>query len=207
VLQYAPALCTDGTFSCPTKASWTYFTLHGLWPERSDGTYPQTCSNQKYDPSAVSSILPRLEKFWVSLNGPSQTFWAHEYEKHGTCAEDVFPDQLAFMNGTLAIRDRFDLTPALAAAGIMPSATKGFSPAALQAAATAAFGFPVLPSCDKEGNIDGVVVCVSKQGAAQSCGSVKYGSCAANTLYLLPAEQAAARGGAAGGGDGVKAKQ
>jgi len=149
---------------------------------------PSSCTNQKFDPNAIAPILPAMNKFWVSLNGPSQSFWAHEYEKHGTCAEDVFPTTLAYMNGTLALRARYDLTPALAAAGIVPSATKGFSPAALQAAATAAFGFPVLPSCDKEGNLDGVVVCVSKALKAQSCGSVKYGSCSANTLYLLPAE-------------------
>jgi ribonuclease T2 len=115
-------------------------------------------------------------------------FCRHEYEKHGTCAEDVFPTMLGFMNGTLALRDKFDLTPALAAAGITPSTTKGFTPAALQAAAKAAFGFGVLPSCDKDGNIDGVVVCVGKDLAAQDCGSVKYGSCSADTLYLLPAE-------------------
>lgn len=104
-------------------------------------------------PAPLTARAARPRRYWVSLNGPSQTFWAHEYEKHGTCAEDVFRDQLSFMNGTLALRSAYDLTPALAAAGITPSATKGFSPAALQAAATAAFGFPVLPSCDKDGNI------------------------------------------------------
>ena len=76
VLQYAPALC-GSQFKCPSPATWTYFTLHGLWPERSDGTYPQTCSNQKFDPSAVQSIQPQLEKYWISLNGPSETFWSH----------------------------------------------------------------------------------------------------------------------------------
>ena len=68
VLQYAPALCTDGTFHCPTKANWTYFTLHGLWPEKADGTYPSSCTNEKFDPTVIKGILPQLNKC-VFLDG------------------------------------------------------------------------------------------------------------------------------------------
>ena len=183
---------------CPAPAAWTYFTLHGLWPERSDGTYPQTCTNTKFDPNAVAPILPELEKFWPSLNGPSPTFWSHEFEKHGTCATDVYPTELGYMNGTLSLRAKFDVTAALAAAGITPSATAGFAKAQLQAAVTKAFGFPILPACDSAGAPHGAGVCVSKSGAAQSCGSVTYGACKASTLYLLPAQQAAGEGLEAG---------
>ena len=193
VLQYAPALCTDGAMNCPTKPNWDYFTLHGLWPENKDGTYPSTCTNQQFDNNAVAPILPALNKYWPSLNGPSPTFWAHEWEKHGTCAEDVFPTELAFMNGTLALRQKFDVTAALAAAGIKPSATVGFSQAQLQAAAKTAFGFPILPACDSKGRITGAVVCVSKAGEAMDCGSVTYGVCKATTVFLLPPEAAPGR--------------
>ncbi len=91
------------------------------------------------------------------------------------------------MNGTLALRDTYDVTPALAAAGITPSASATFTPAQFQAAVTKAFGFPALLSCDSSGSIDGAVVCISKKGVAQSCGSVTYGKCSANALKLLPA--------------------
>jgi hypothetical protein len=92
------------------------------------------------------------------------------------------------MNTTLGLRATYDVTAALAKAGILPSANNGFSLATFQSAVTKAFGFPVLPSCNSNGAITGVTVCISKQLKAQSCGTVKYGSCAANTLYLLPAQ-------------------
>ena len=179
-------MCKDGTFKC--SAPWTYFTLHGLWPERKDGTYPSTCSSSKFDPNQVKTIAEDLNKYWPSYNGPSETFWAHEYEKHGTCATDVFPTEISFMNGTLGVRASFDITPALAASGILPSSTQSFSKAQFQSAVAKQFGYPVLLACDANGYITGAVVCVSKSLKAQSCGSVNYGSCNANALYLLPAQ-------------------
>jgi ribonuclease T2 len=173
---------------CSFTPDWTYFTLHGLWPENSDGTYPQDCSNTPFDPSQVAPIASDLNKYWISLNGPSETFWSHEFEKHGTCAADVLPTELGYMNATLGLRAQYDITPALAAAGILPSSTTSFSKAQFQAAVTKAFGYPVLVSCDKNGHINGATVCVSKNLTAQSCGSVTYGSCTASSLYLLPAQ-------------------
>ena len=34
---------------------------------------------------------------------PNDVFWAHEWEKHGTCAEDVFPTQLDYFNSTVEL--------------------------------------------------------------------------------------------------------
>jgi ribonuclease T2 len=198
-MQYAPAYCETG--SCPVTPSWDYFTLHGLWPERADGSYPQDCTNEKFDPAAVQSLLPDLNKYWVSLaKGGNNNFWAHEYEKHGTCAEDVLSSELAFFNATLALRAAYDPTPILAAAGITPSASTGFTLKAFQNAFVQATGFDALPSCASNGHINGVTVCVSKNLKAQSCGSVTYGTCKASTLYLIPpaaAERASLRGAVA----------
>ena len=51
----------------------------------------------------ITPVLPLMEQDWPSYYGPNQEFWAHEWEKHGTCAEDVFPTQLAYFNTTLAL--------------------------------------------------------------------------------------------------------
>jgi len=187
VMQYAPALCSDGTFKkCPSTLI-TNFTLHGLWPERIDGSYPQHCTNDKFDPSQVTSIETELDTYWLSLNGPNPSFWAHEYETHGTCAKDVLPTELGFFNTTLSLRTTYDITPALAAAGITPSSTKSFTRNEFDTAILNAFGFSILPACDSSGYLTGATVCISKQFKIMSCGSVTYGKCNSDTLYLIDA--------------------
>jgi ribonuclease T2 len=186
VLQYPPALCTDGAFKCPTAPTTTTWTLHGLWPERADGSYPQDCTNQQFDPAAIAPLVPEMDVVWPSLTGPNPTFWSHEFTKHGTCAEDVLPTEFDFFNRTLAIRRAHDITPALAAAGITPSASQHFSRAQFDAATVAAFGYNVLPACDSKGALTGAVVCIGKNFSAVDCGTVSYGSCKAQSLLLLP---------------------
>jgi len=51
----------------------------------------------------ITPVRPLMEQDWPSYYGPDETFWAHEWEKHGTCAEDVFPTQLDYFNTTLAL--------------------------------------------------------------------------------------------------------
>lgn len=185
VLQYAPALCADQKCNLtPDSSAWS---LHGLWPTKNDGSYPSYCTTQKFDPSSVTPILPELNAHWFSISGPNSSFWAHEYEKHGVCAEDLLPKELDFFNRTLNLRTQYDITPALAAHGISPSATEGFSRVDFDEATLTAFSFKVLPACDTKGNLLGAVVCISKGFVAQSCGSTTYGTCTADTLYLMPA--------------------
>ena len=51
----------------------------------------------------ITPVRPLMELDWPSYYGPDEEFWAHEWEKHGTCAEDVFPTQLDYFNTTLAL--------------------------------------------------------------------------------------------------------
>jgi ribonuclease T2 len=51
--------------------------------------------------------------YWGSLNGPADTFWAHEYEKHGTCEEDLFATQHDFFAGALNLLGKYNVTTAV----------------------------------------------------------------------------------------------
>ena len=62
---------------CSADAPWT---IHGLWPH---DTY---CRDGSFDVSGISSLEDQLDVYWPSCqNMNSVDFWAHEYQKHGTC--------------------------------------------------------------------------------------------------------------------------
>lgn len=87
VQQWPPTQCS---FHTCTNSSIDFFTLHGLWPDNNDGSYPCFCTKQIYSPDAISSIRNSMDKYWPSFQGNNDDFWSHEYEKHATCAEDIF---------------------------------------------------------------------------------------------------------------------
>eukprot|EP00588_Corethron_pennatum_P023917 CAMPEP_0194324192 /NCGR_PEP_ID=MMETSP0171-20130528/26800_1 /TAXON_ID=218684 /ORGANISM="Corethron pennatum, Strain L29A3" /LENGTH=271 /DNA_ID=CAMNT_0039083027 /DNA_START=98 /DNA_END=913 /DNA_ORIENTATION=+ len=77
----------------------TSLTIHGLWPQYDDGTWPSNCpSADMFDPSvAVAGRLGDLELLWPNVKAappsdgsipgsPYTDFWAHEWTKHGTCS-------------------------------------------------------------------------------------------------------------------------
>ena len=62
------------------------WSIHGLWPQYSNNSYPSYCSNRKFDYSKLELLIDELDKYWYSTNGDkNETFWKHEWEKHGTC--------------------------------------------------------------------------------------------------------------------------
>jgi ribonuclease T2 len=74
-LSWSPEFC----YSHPNAAecaSHSTFVLHGLWPQNTDGTYPEKCSNAPgpADPSAFSDIYP------------DQGLLEHEWSTHGACS-------------------------------------------------------------------------------------------------------------------------
>src|SRR5271170_5321446 len=81
-LSWSPEFC----YSHPNAtecASRPTFVLHGLWPQNTDGTYPQNCSNAPgpANPSQYADIYP------------DRGLLQHEWRTHGTCSglsPDVF---------------------------------------------------------------------------------------------------------------------
>lgn len=69
------------------------YTIHGLWPQYSESSYPKYCKKVVFDISALKPILNKLNKYWYSTEEANSDFWKHEYEKHGSC---MFKDMTEF---------------------------------------------------------------------------------------------------------------
>jgi len=159
--QYDPAICDS--MSCRNFPKRQDFTIHGLWPERLDGSWPQYCnSSDRFDPERVEGLLPRLREQWPSFGmGADAQFWGHEWMRHGTCAgkggkgsgakkkrneSEVDPsslgiDEETYFGAVLDLHSKYPLLPALEAAGIVPDDDRTYERtevvAALQASANA----------------------------------------------------------------------
>ena len=80
-LSWAPEFCHShpAAIEC---AQHRAFTLHGLWPQNNDGTYPENCSEAPgpTSPSQYAGIYP------------DPSLLEHEWQTHGTCS-GLTPDQ------------------------------------------------------------------------------------------------------------------
>jgi hypothetical protein len=104
------------------------FTLHGLWPNRNDGSYPQCCNNSY--PFSYAQILPIIDdvrRVWYdtlhdNLNGTS--FWEHEWSKHGTCAisdGSIGSTEREYFQTCVNLHDQMTEVEWLSEAGIVPA--------------------------------------------------------------------------------------
>ncbi len=74
-LSWSPEFCHGHPTAAECGQRRT-FTLHGLWPENRDGTYPEDCSEAPgpADPSEYADIYP------------DASLLQHEWQTHGTCS-------------------------------------------------------------------------------------------------------------------------
>ncbi|KAF8755845.1 hypothetical protein HU200_011318 [Digitaria exilis] len=64
------------------------FTIHGLWPDYDDGTWPSCCRRTQFDLDKILPLMETLQKYWPSLYCSSSStcfsgkglFWAHEVQ-------------------------------------------------------------------------------------------------------------------------------
>ncbi|KAJ1026915.1 hypothetical protein NDA16_002208 [Ustilago loliicola] len=154
-------------------------TIHGLWPDYCDGTYPQFCTNvsgipeytgeqieavmQKYDPA----LFAYYQKYFKDLDGDSTDFLAHEYNKHGTCyttmrgkCQPTLPwisqEDYAVLNYFRQIAHKFQERPTykfLEAAGIVPTTSKNYTLAEIQSTLKERHGATPYVGCNKKGEI------------------------------------------------------
>lgn len=124
-----------------------------------DGS-PAYCTKEKFSTSALTdATIDRMNCAWPSATGTNEGFWAHEWEKHGTCAG--FSSQEGYFNATLNANDRYDLNVAFAEAGISFSGSND-SPttAEMEAAMEDAFGVGGQVVKCRENNLYEVIMCL-----------------------------------------------
>jgi ribonuclease T2 len=168
-LSWSPEYCVTH-LSAAECAAHPAFVLHGLWPENTDGTYPENCSNAAgpANPGQYSDIYP------------DQSLLQHEWTTHGTCS-GLAPDAYFQLE-----RKAFDAVKVPAQLGSLKSVIS-LTPGAIladftQANPNDASGDVVL-ACGNN-RLTAVEVCLSKELTAMSCGSVK--TCGATTVKITP---------------------
>ncbi|KAK6434878.1 Ribonuclease T2 precursor (RNase T2) [Oleoguttula sp. CCFEE 5521] len=127
--------------------SWT---IHGLWPDNCDGTYQQFCDPAR-EYTNLTQILQSFGRqdlvdyaltYWASNSGSAESFWEHEFGKHGTCMSTFDPPCYPNYSPGVEVVDFFQRTESLfqelpsydwlAAAGILPSTTVKYTPQQFQ---------------------------------------------------------------------------
>lgn len=68
-----------------------HLTIHGLWPEFNDGTWPSTCTREPLSKQVIEELKEGLDIYWPNVKEPEtdpehDEFWRHEWSKHGTCS-------------------------------------------------------------------------------------------------------------------------
>jgi ribonuclease T2 len=129
--------------------SWT---LHGLWPDNCDGTYEANCDSRRaytniteiLQAAGADDTLAYMQKYWKDYQGDDESFWEHEWSKHGTCISTLDPDCYPDYQPTQEVPDFFNKTVSLfqslpsyqflSDAGIVPSTSQTYSSADIQAA-------------------------------------------------------------------------
>ncbi|XP_047330429.1 ribonuclease 2-like [Impatiens glandulifera] len=134
-LQWPGTICRRSHHCCSSNACCrgqnapTGFTIHGLWADYNDGTWPACCNDTPFDLKKVSTLMSDMEKHWPSLScggvstchGGKGLFWAHEWEKHGTCSSAVIRDEYDYFYTTLNLFFKYNVTKVLNEAGYVAS--------------------------------------------------------------------------------------
>lgn len=99
VLAYSwtPGFCFTTNPNYPgciePKPYWNEnFTIHGLWPQYDTTGYPSYCSAESFDTNipkeigwnTMTTYYPDVK--YVETSPDYDSFWEHEWDKHGTCS-------------------------------------------------------------------------------------------------------------------------
>ncbi|KAK4035307.1 hypothetical protein C8A01DRAFT_38209 [Parachaetomium inaequale] len=162
--------------------SWT---VHGLWPDNCDGTYESNCdASRAYTnitqilQAGAPSTLQYMQTYWKDYHGNDESFWEHEWSKHGTCISTLEPscytnyqatqEAVDFFNRAVSLFKTLPSYSWLSAAGIVPSSTTTYTLSAIQSALTAQFGYAVTVNCNSNKELDELWYHYNVQGSVQS---------------------------------------
>jgi len=148
-------------------SSISWWTLHGLWPQRNDGTWPATCGGSVFNSSAIIPLSKVMYQYWPSYyQTDSTSFWDHEYTKHGTCALDGDAKILNEYDYFSLALDKIRAHPMkdiLASASITPSDDETYTSDQLLSAIRSSLGYNATMVCQPTtGLLESISICFGK---------------------------------------------
>jgi ribonuclease T2 len=166
-LSWSPEFC-NGHPSAAECSQHRAFTLHGLWPQNNNGTYPEDCSNAPgpTTPSQYADIYP------------DASLLQHEWQTHGTCS-GLGPDQF------FALARHAEQSIQIPAELAHLTQQASMTPAQIVTLFTQSnSGLPAGSVAITCGNnfLTAVEVCVDKNLKPESCSAVK--TCGANQIRI-----------------------
>ncbi|KHF99385.1 Ribonuclease 2 -like protein [Gossypium arboreum] len=170
-LQWPGTICHKTRHCCSSNAccrgsnSPTEFTIHGLWPDYNDGTWPSCCYRSQFDVKEISTLLDALEKHWPSLYcGKSSTC----FKKHGTCSSPVIRDEYSYFITTLNVYFKYNVTKILNEAGYVPSNSERYPLGGIVSAIENSFRATPEVICSKEA-VEEIRICFFKDFKPRNC--------------------------------------
>ncbi len=151
----------------PSVGPKDMFTMHGVWPDRCDGSYDQFCKLFSPIKSAraileqfgENQLLDEMDRVWKNIRGNDDYLWVHEFNKHGTCMNTLKPscyDQenyrenqnvVDFYKRSMQLFKTLPTYQWLAQSGIVPSNSKLYTREEIESSLEEHFGHPVFVSC------------------------------------------------------------
>lgn len=189
VVQWKPSQCVRKSSHCAKGFLSNDFSIHGLWPENFNGSWPQDCyqdhdwseTDLKREFRLTDDLEEKLRKNWSSYKPDSRGFWKHEWDKHGTCFEPN-TGSIDFFELVLKQFDLYNVKQDLENAGIVPASGNGYDKNDIQNA----FSKRVTIDCRKISKriyLDSIFVCLDKDLNVIDCFEEFRGPCGNNILY------------------------
>lgn len=171
--------------SCYFTPTQERFTIHGLWKNFDTGKWPSHCTQERFDITQLEGLRPALDMLWPSYYNAPEGFWAHEWVKHGTCAESLFPREVDYFNTTLRLHAENNLERALLRAGIRPDSQIKYTSHDIATAVEEDLGAQPLVHCTS-GKLSEVWMCFDEQLQLQNCNEACTGPDCHNTNCAHP---------------------
>lgn len=152
----------------------TYFTIHGLWPEYYNSTWPEFCNKDKFNISAIQNITKYLEIYWTNFHNPA-ILWSHEFQKHASCAKSdpLLSSEYKYFSAGLNLRNQMNLYAILKNSNIVPSNNIKYDVAVLGKAVSLGLNHTAVIICDQNNILNEIRVCLNKNLELFDCPSAE----------------------------------
>lgn len=123
VLNWGPTMCLTGYINCGIKPQ-PKFTIHGLWAQQRPRGGVNGCPVEKYDGEKLEPIIKDMHNFWPTLSTyGDESFWRHEWNKHGGCAfvAEGINSFFSYFEATIRLFRRLRINETLRESGYVPS--------------------------------------------------------------------------------------